>query len=208
MYEEVSFNEMRRLVRLAVWAAFMALGAWVSLPIGPVPITLQTFFIFLAAFIEGPMAALAVLMYVAAGLIGLPVFTGGQAGPAIILGPTAGYVLSFPLMALISSLGRGSKTSSYKPTPSSKTVLVKMLIFGFLGLAIVYLCGSVGLVINAKFSFPAALALNVTFLPGDLAKVVCAAIVACGLARARARTGSRTEVVQAFNNTSDQAKTN
>lgn len=185
MYEEVSFSQVRRLVRLAVWAAFMALGAWVSLPIGPVPITLQTFFIFLAAFAEGPAAYQAVLLYLGAGLLGLPVFAGGLAGPALVFGPTAGYALSFPLMAAICGLGRPDGTGQ------KRQVLAKALVFGFLGLALVYLCGAVGLCLNAGYAFPAALAINLAFIPGDSAKVVCAALVAFGLARSRAKATGR-----------------
>ncbi|MDR2388128.1 MAG: biotin transporter BioY [Deltaproteobacteria bacterium] len=207
MFEEVSLSQTRRLVRLSIWAAFMALGAWVSLPIGPVPITLQTFFIFLAAFVDGPRASLSVLLYLGAGLLGLPVFAGGLAGPALVFGPTAGYALAFPLMALICGLGRArgknpilgsaqanlseGQADSVFTKPNRLTrpgpALAKTLFFGLLGLAFVYLCGSIGLVLNMAFSFPAALAINITFIPGDLAKVVAAALVALTLSR----TGSR-----------------
>ncbi|MDR2302759.1 MAG: biotin transporter BioY [Deltaproteobacteria bacterium] len=206
MFEEVSLSQTRRLVRLAVWAAFMALGAWVSLPIGPVPITLQTFFIFLAAFVDGPRAALAVLLYLGAGLLGLPVFAGGLAGPALVFGPTAGYALAFPLMALICGLGRANlaslKTKAKAQSTNQKRpagpALARTLFFGLLGLAFVYLSGSIGLVLNAGFSFGAALALNVTFIPGDAAKVVAAALVAFGLTRSGAGSFSRGEAKQNF----------
>ncbi|MDR2368783.1 MAG: biotin transporter BioY [Deltaproteobacteria bacterium] len=185
MGDEVTFSQMRRMVRLAVWAGFMSLGAWVSIPVGPVPITLQTFFIFLAAFIEGPSACLAVLLYLGAGFLGLPVFTAGLAGPAVLLGPTAGYALCFPITAAICGLARRPLAARRPPS------LPRMIFFGLVGLAVLYLCGALGLVINMGFAFKAALAVNVTFLPGDLAKVAGASLVALGLARSGARLFSK-----------------
>jgi biotin transport system substrate-specific component len=196
------FSEMRRLVRLAGWAALIALGGWVSLPIGPVPITLQTFFIFLAAFVEGAPAAFSTVLYLVAGLMGLPVFSGGQAGPAIVFGPTAGYALSFPLMAAVCGLGRlkvlGPIVGVRPFVPwSYGPYLIKMLGFGLLGLALLYLCGSIGLVINLGLSFPAALGLNLTFVPGDLVKMFVAATLSCDLARASSKTSLKKTASQA-----------
>ena len=117
--------------------------------------------------------------------MGLPVFSGGLAGPALVFGPTAGYALSFPVMAVISGLGRPDGMAQ------KRTALAKALVLGFLGLAFLYLCGAVGLYLNMDYAFPAALALNLAFIPGDSAKVVCAALVAFGLARSGAKaTGS------------------
>ncbi|MDR1310247.1 MAG: biotin transporter BioY [Deltaproteobacteria bacterium] len=172
MYEDLDWENARRLARLAVWAAFMALGAWVVIPVAFIPVTLQTFFIFLAGFAEGPRAAISAALYLGAGLLGLPVFSGGQAGPALVFGPSVGYAFSFPAVAAICGLGRG------KGRPG----LARMLPLGLAGMALMYSCGSLGLVVNAGFSWPAALFLNVTFLPGDLAKMVCAALAARSLA--------------------------
>jgi biotin transport system substrate-specific component len=178
MTSAISIGEMRSLVRHAVWASLIALGAWAALPLAVVPITLQTFFLFLAAFVEGPRAYLAGVLYLLAGLIGLPVFTGGQTGPALIFGPTAGYALSFPLVMAIAGLGKG------KGKPSTR----KMACFGVLALLTLYLCGSTGLVLNLGLSFLAALAVNITFVLGDTLKIVGAVIVSLGiLSRQRLR---------------------
>jgi biotin transport system substrate-specific component len=175
----ISLAEMRRLVRMAVWASLISLGAWVILPVGVVPVTLQTFFIFLAAYEEGPTAFFAAALYLMAGLVGLPVFTGGHAGPALIFGPTAGYALSFPLVALVAGLGRGRRGRT----------LARMLPFGLAALGLLYFCGTVGLVVNMGFDFSAAAAMNLTFLPGDLAKMAAASAVARGMAARRRRAG-------------------
>jgi biotin transport system substrate-specific component len=167
---------MRRAVRLAVWAGLMALGAWTALPVGPVPITLQTFFILLAGFVEGPSAAVAALIYLAAGLLGLPVFAGGVAGPALLFGPTAGYALSYPLAAALAGV---SKRVPFGPD------WLRLLVCGLAASILILLCGSVGLMIVRGFEPAAALTFNAVFLPGDALKTAAAVAAAVGLKRRR-----------------------
>jgi biotin transport system substrate-specific component len=72
----------------------------VPLPFSPVPLTGQTFGVLLTGALLGPrLGALAMLLYLADGGLGLPFFAGGAAGPARLLGPTGGYLLSYPLAA-------------------------------------------------------------------------------------------------------------
>jgi len=75
----------------------------VPLPFTPVPVTGQTLGVLLAgAVLGGPRAAAAMMLYLAQGLAGLPVFsTAGPGGPAQLLGPTGGYLLSYPLAAFL-----------------------------------------------------------------------------------------------------------
>jgi biotin transport system substrate-specific component len=181
MTSSVSVAEMRRLVRLAVWASLIALGAWVALPVGPVPVTLQTFFLFLAAFMEGPVACLAAVLYVLAGLVGLPVFTGGRVGPALLFGPTAGFALAFPLMVALAGLAR----------KKVKPLFSRFLAFGLLGLAVLYLGGVIGLILNLNMTITGAIYLSLSFLPGDLTKLFCAALVA---QKASKRRGVRSKL--------------
>lgn len=88
------------------FAVFTAIGAQIEIPHYPVPYTLQTFFVLLAGGLLGRRNAfLSMLLYVGFGAAGLPVFSGGSAGLARLLGPTGGYLLSFPVAAyLISSI--------------------------------------------------------------------------------------------------------
>lgn len=96
---------MHRLVWTALLAACIAVGAWLQLPIGPVPITLQPLFVFLAGYLLGPArGAAAVGLYVVAGVLGLPVFAGGRAGLGVVLGPTGGYLLGFMVGAAVTGL--------------------------------------------------------------------------------------------------------
>lgn len=89
-------------------AAAIALGAQVTLPLGAVPFTLQSFFVLLAGFLLGSgRGSLALALYLAAGAAGLPVFAGGAGGVARLWGPTGGFLLGFLPMAALAGLAAG-----------------------------------------------------------------------------------------------------
>jgi biotin transport system substrate-specific component len=80
----------------------IAVSSWVSVPMIPVPMTMQTWAVLLVGAALGPrLGVAAVLLYLAEGLVGLPVFAGGAAGPARLLGPTGGYLMAFPAAAFL-----------------------------------------------------------------------------------------------------------
>ncbi len=86
-------------------AALIPLGGYLQIPIGPVPISLQTFFVLLAGLVLGPVhGALAAALYVGVGVLGLPVFAGGAAGIGVVQGPTGGFLLGFLPMAGVAGL--------------------------------------------------------------------------------------------------------
>src|ERR671916_347450 len=81
---------------------FLAICSWISVPMVPVPVTLQTFgFLILGAMCGWRLAFSASIVYLAEGALGLPVFAGGAAGAHHLLGPTGGYLVSFPLAAAL-----------------------------------------------------------------------------------------------------------
>jgi biotin transport system substrate-specific component len=85
---------------VVVFSAFVALTAQVEIPLWPVPITLQTLgVLFTGAVLGSRRGALSMLLYLAEGLVGLPVFAGGASGIAQLLGPTGGYLIGFVLAA-------------------------------------------------------------------------------------------------------------
>ena len=93
------------LTRAALLAAVMCILAPISIPIGPVPITLGVFAVMLAGTIlNWKEAGTAVLVYLLLGVIGLPVFSSGKSGPAVLVGPTGGYLWTFLIMAIIIAL--------------------------------------------------------------------------------------------------------
>ena len=96
----------RHVVRLwllsALGAALTAIGARITIPWWPVPATLQVFFVLLSGVALGRRwGAAAQAQYVAAGALGLPIFAGGRAGAAALLGPTGGYIVGFIAAAYV-----------------------------------------------------------------------------------------------------------
>jgi biotin transport system substrate-specific component len=101
----VSLQEKQLSIQ-AFWimsvAFLIALGAQIEIPTQPVPFTLQTFFVLSAGAILGKRnGAISMCVYLMLGVLGLPVFSGGTFGLQKILGPTGGYLLSFPIAAFV-----------------------------------------------------------------------------------------------------------
>ena len=87
---------------IITFAMFTALGAQIVIPQQPVPFTLQTFFVLLAGGLLGKRNGfLSMLAYLVMGTSGLPVFSAGLSGFARLVGPTGGYLLSFPIAAYV-----------------------------------------------------------------------------------------------------------
>ena len=94
--------QVKTLSRCALFAALMCLCAWISLPLGQNPITLQTFALFLTLeLLGGKYGSLVCLVYLLLGGIGLPVFSGFRGGFSMLLGATGGYLWGFLLAALL-----------------------------------------------------------------------------------------------------------
>lgn len=124
--------KIRAIILCALFAALIAVGAFIKIPIPPVPFTLQIFFVTMAGIILGPKnGAISVGVYVLLGLIGLPVFT-KAAGPGYIFEPTFGYLLGFILNAFVTGIVR-KKRGDY--------TLKTMLIACFSGAACSFLLG-------------------------------------------------------------------
>ena len=152
-----------RLVLIALFAALLAVGGWISIPIGPVPITLQTMFLTLAGLVLGPRGgALAALLFMAAGLLGLPVFSGGKAGLAVFLGPTGGFLITFPVTAWISGLAGGGRLV---PLPGAILICT-------LASAVTFVVGGLRLMQLMDIPLSEAMWLGVIpFLPGGALKL-------------------------------------
>ncbi|MDR2461099.1 MAG: biotin transporter BioY [Deltaproteobacteria bacterium] len=177
----ISLQKIKDISLIALWGALMAAGAWIALPIGPVPISLQTFFIILAGFSLGAKAFFAAALYVLAGILGLPVFVGGMAGPAVLLGPTCGFVLAFPFAAIVAGLAKskGPKVSSAG----------RLVLFGILATLFIYLGGAIGMKINLGITYKASVLMLLTFVPGDSLKILVATLVARSLERHFSQSG-------------------
>jgi biotin transport system substrate-specific component len=93
--------KLQNMVRCGCCAALIAVCAWLSVPVGQIAVTMQTFGVFLTLLLMGgKKGTLACGVYLLLGAVGLPVFSGFQGGPGVLLGPTGGYLLGFLLLAL------------------------------------------------------------------------------------------------------------
>jgi biotin transport system substrate-specific component len=117
------------------FALLTAIGAQIEIPNQPVPFTMQTFFVLIAGALLGKRGgAISMSLYLILGTIGLPVFSGGAFGLAKIVGPTGGYLLSFPIAAFVV----GSLTSV-------RGEYWWMLISMFVGAVIIFSLGTIQL---------------------------------------------------------------
>jgi len=156
---------------VALFAALTAIGAWIRIPIQPVPITFQVFFTLLAGAILGAwLGALSQLIYILLGCIGLPVFAGGSSGLGVVFGPTGGYLFGFVIGAYL--IGR---MVGIRQNPGYLWFLASML----LGVALIYLLGMIQLMMVTRMTLQKALAVGVLpFVGIDLIKAIVAALVA------------------------------
>lgn len=182
-------NPLARDIGLAIaGSVLMALCAQISIPLPftPVPITMQTFGVLLIGALYGPrLGALTMVLYLLEGLAGLPVFAQGRnawtpssiPGIPVIIGPTAGYLFSYPLAAaLVGFLAqRGWDRRVVTAIPAMALGNGVILLFGFIWLAIATS------LLKGAVSLPALLnAAVLPFLPGDAFKLLLAALALPG----------------------------
>lgn len=179
-----SLTDLHATVWTALMAATIGAGAFLIIPIGPVPISMQPFFVFLAGFILGPKrGALAVALYLLAGTIGLPVFSGGKSGLGHLLGPTGGYLIGFVVSAFLCGLAK---------TNEKAITWTKGILFGLLALVAVYAIGATWLKFALSFDWHKTLIVGIVpFIPWDAIKVIAALMCSQYLARLNLLPGQR-----------------
>jgi biotin transport system substrate-specific component len=158
--------ELRKLVLASMMAALIAVGGYLAIPIGPVPMVLQNLFVLVAALLLGSRwASASVAVYLLAGACGLPVFASGSGGLGHLLGPRGGYLFGFLAAAYV--VGLISEKSGKRPVFE----IIGMLI----GSLMIYAIGVPWLKMVLGLSFGKALALGMyPFLIGDALKIVAA----------------------------------
>ncbi len=141
----------------------------IAIPVSPVPISLVNLAIYFSCYILGmKKGTISLLLYLLIGFIGLPVFAGFTAGAGKLLGPTGGYLVGYIFIALVCGW-------FFEHGHSRWMELVGMI----LGTLCCYLFGTLWLAHQAGLDFSAALAAGVIpFIPGDLAKILIAWILA------------------------------
>lgn len=172
----------RSLALVSLFAALMAVFGLIpkiDLPLG-VPITLQTLGVMLAGCMLGPKRGLqAILLFLGAVALGLPLLSGGRGGLGVFMAPSTGYLIGWPFGAFVTGW-----MMNLLPGASPRGAAISAFIASALGgLLTVHVFGVVGLVKMANLTWAQAFFGTLVFVPGDLIKCVLCAMVVHTVAR-------------------------
>lgn len=163
----------------ALFAAIIAVCGFISIPIPgtPLPIVLQNMMPILAgALLNGVQGAGATGLFLLAGALGLPVFSGGSGGIGAILGPTGGFLIGYFIAALVTGLYIG------KASIKVKTPIHKIIVGCLLGFIVLYIPGVSQFMVVTQRTFAEALTLTIIpYLPGDAIKLILTVILSIKL---------------------------
>ena len=171
--------KIRTMTRVALFAALTAVGAFIRIPLGYSSITLQTFFTAMAGCVLGPWyGALSQLVYVALGLVGLPIFTQGG-GIGYLMQPTCGF-----LIGLIPAAWVIGRIAGRKPEPK-QIVPACLLGYGVLyAIGVPYMALILNTFLGKGMGFSAIMwAGMIPFLPGDMIKILCITLLMAPILR-------------------------
>ena len=156
-------NALSQITKSAIFVALLAIGGIISISIPMIrtPFSLQVFFVLLASLVLGPLyGSISVFAYILLGVIGIPIFAGMRSGPAILFGPTGGFLIGF--FVSVSVIAFLSKK-------------LHLLLSLLLGLLVIYLFGSLQYAFVANVSFGKSLLVAVLpFIPLDCFKALLA----------------------------------
>ena len=165
--------KIRTMTRVALFAALTAVGAFIRIPLGYSSITLQTFFTAMAGCVLGPWyGALSQLVYVALGLVGLPIFTQGG-GIGYLMQPTCGFLIGLIPAAWVIGRIAGRKAEPQRIVPAC------LLGYGVLyAIGVPYMALILNTFLGKGMGFSAIMwAGMIPFLPGDMIKILCIALL-------------------------------
>ena len=124
---------------IVTFALLTAIGAQIEIPLKPVPLTLQTLFVLLSgAFLGKRNGFLSMVLYLGLGATGLPVFAGAALGFAVLVGPTGGYLLAFPVAAFVIGYLVSLNRNRIAVFASMAVGLLMVFLFGMVQLNFVY----------------------------------------------------------------------
>lgn len=165
-------NKTYKMILAAIFAALTAVSAFIKIPLPPVPFTMQIFIVILSALLLGSkLAFVSQIVYIAIGLIGVPIFSSGG-GINYIFNPTFGYLLGFAVMALVV----GAITERI-----SEPSIIKYFFASFAGIIICYIFGVGYMYIIFKYVNHVSVSASsiiikgfLLFLPWDILKIIIA----------------------------------
>lgn len=162
---------IKRLTNISILTTLMIVFTLIvpSIPvlIINVNVTLQTFIVMLTGLLLRPIDAfLSILIYVLIGTLGIPVYSGYNSGIGTILGPTGGFILSFPPISYIISVLK-----------SKNNIIINLIITIFCGIILTYICGILWLSLYLEQSLGKIIYAMLIFIPFDLLKCILATII-------------------------------
>ena len=169
MYKEQTFS-VRDITQIGIFTALTAVGAFISIPIGPVPITLQSFFVLLSGIILGSKKAMfSQITYLLLGLIGFPIFSGFSGGLQHIFKPSFGFIIGYIAAAYVT--GKLTEVNSLTYKNLLTAVFAGSVVIYAFGLPYMYYI--LNIMLNNNFSINRIFQLGMfAFIPGDVLKAV------------------------------------
>jgi biotin transport system substrate-specific component len=166
----------RDIVLTAMFAALICVLSPISVPIGPVPLSLASLAVYIAASVIGlKRGVVAVVVFIALGAVGVPVFSGFTGGAQKLIGPTGGYIIGYIPCAAVIGLFADRARGRVFVYPIGIAV----------GTALLYLCGTAWFVFSTGSAILYALGKCVVpFLAGDLAKAAAVTALTPAIRRA------------------------
>lgn len=174
----------KKIVFTALFAALTAVCGFISIPVPgtPIPIVLQNMLVVLTGLMLGPVwGVCATLLFLLAGALGLPVFSGGTGGIARLMGPTGGFLYGYALATLAAG------TIAQRPRYGRKDSAIRLIVATVSGFVVMYVPGVIHFmrVIDKTFGQTMALCV-VPYIPGDTVKAVLAILISAKLRKASA----------------------
>jgi len=175
-------NKAYDITIIAVSAALITVCSWISIPVGPVPVTLQTLAVLAVLLtIGGRRGTIAIAVFLALGAVGVPVFAGFKGGPAAFIGPTGGFLTGFIVSSLLFWLLEKLVFARLMTTPAKRIVfgIVNSLIFEL----VLYTVGVIWfMTVYAAQTGPVGLGTVlgwcvIPFIIPDLIKIVAASVI-------------------------------
>ena len=167
-----SVNKTAEMTRMALMVAMNCVSAYIiiPLPFSLSPLALQTMIVNLTGYVlNAKQAFMTMLVYLLVGLAGVPVFTGGSAGPGKLFGPTGGYIIGFLFTAVFLAYFRGEKYSFKRYA----------LLGCVIGIPLIYVFGVVQLKLITGMGWDKAIMTGaLPFIPLDIVKCLAAAVIA------------------------------
>lgn len=169
----------KEMTMIALMTALICVAGLLSISIGPIPITLSNFAVYMAAAVLGAKGGpIAVALYLLIGAVGVPVFSGFSGGLQKLMGVTGGYLVGYIPGAWIGGLA----VKPGQTQPEKKWLLPLNLVLGTL---VIYILGTAWFILQTGNSLASAMGLCVLpFLPGDATKIVATTLLAWPIRRA------------------------